>query len=116
MKKEIQGFNGKYVVDENGGIFSLHRQKYLAPYKNKDGYAVVGLWDKGKSVRKRVHQLVAGAFLVKGLAHTEINHKNGVKLDNRVENLEWCTHKENMVHASKLRNYAARGDKHGLSI
>lgn len=64
------------------------------------GYSRVDLYsDDGKPHTKKVHRLVAEAFLDCDPDRDQINHKNGIKTDNRVENIEWCTRSENTRHA-----------------
>lgn len=67
---------------------------------DRDGYERVRLKSKGKLLT--VHRIVCDAFLKNPKKLPSINHKNGVKTDNRVENLEWCTVQENNIHAFKL--------------
>lgn len=70
------------------------------------GYAYVAIQVGGKSVKKRVHRLVAEAFIPNPEGKDEVNHIDGNKLNNSVENLEWCTTSENLIHSYKtgLRN------------
>jgi hypothetical protein len=60
------------------------------------------LWSGNKGKHKRVHRLVAAAFCNKRDGCDEVNHKDGNKLNNRAENLEWCTKSENMLHAYRM--------------
>ncbi|WP_304576706.1 HNH endonuclease [Romboutsia ilealis] len=90
-----------YYINRIGDIYSLKTKKYLSPAIDKDGYKIVCLTTK-KSGRKnyKVHRLVALTFLIYRESHRNIvNHKNGIKTDNRVENLEWCTVQENSIHS-----------------
>lgn len=104
--RDVVGYEGQYMVSNLGRLKSISRrvntwngyktlpEKILIVKAQKNGYAkhtYLGL----------VHRLVARAFIPCSDYNLVINHKNGIKTDNRVENLEWCTHKENAEHAIK---------------
>ena len=95
----LQGFYDCYAVSNMGNVKNLRTGKVLNPSIRPDGYKSVLLSRDGRKMSIRVHQLVAQYFLEKEDGKTDINHKNGIKHDNRAENLEWCTKKENMQHA-----------------
>ncbi|MBR3312826.1 MAG: NUMOD4 motif-containing HNH endonuclease [Atopobiaceae bacterium] len=107
MNKErwrwIPGYEGLYMVSDKGRVFST--PKITAPgsvLKQKTtvyGYKTVQLSRDGEVKDCRVHRLVALAFLKRRQDQNEVNHKNGNKADNSVENLEWCTQSENALHA-----------------
>lgn len=122
--KDIQGFEGLYAVTEEGKVWayprtwtrkhgrpSSHKGMWMKLTKLQVGYSLVGLVDKDRvSHKKYVHYLVAETFLPKRL---QVNHKNGIKTDNRVENLEWCTPSENSLHARQvLKIGVPKGEKH----
>ena len=87
-----------YNIDKNGNVYSFKSKRYLKLSIDSKGYKVLKRHNK-KDVR--VHRLVAEIYLPKIDNKNEINHINGNKQDNRVENLEWVTHKENCIHAYK---------------
>lgn len=95
MKK----YNENYAVDELGNIYSLKRNKKLTPKRNWDGYLRVQIWEHNKCSFVSIHRIVAKVFIPNPENKPFVNHKNGKKDDNRVENLEWCTQKENIKHA-----------------
>ncbi len=103
--KDIYGYEGAYKVSNLGRIQSLLRKntkgKILNPAKNNRGYLRLGLCFKGKIRYDSVHRLVAEAFIPNPKNLPEVNHIDGNKLNNRVENLEWVTKGENQIHAYK---------------
>lgn len=90
---------GSYIkANKSGGVrFAEGHNKKLTLMTI--GYYMVSLWINGVEEKHYVHSLVANEFLDKVGGKTYVNHKNGIKTDNSVENLEWCTQKENVVHA-----------------
>jgi DNA invertase Pin-like site-specific DNA recombinase len=125
--KDILNYESYYQISNLGRVRSLDRyvKHYLAgkqrikgkifkPQLNQRGYLRVCLSKDNIGKTIEIHRLVAETFIPNPNNHPEVNHKNGVKTDNYVENLEWCTHKDNMRHAHKnglIDN--ARGEKHG---
>lgn len=109
--KDIKGFEGLYQVSDLGNIKSLgngsstdSRTKQVRILKlqlKKTGYLQVKLCKEGRSFYKRPHRLVSEAFIYNPENKKEVNHINGIKNDNRVENLEWCTSSENQIHSFK---------------
>jgi hypothetical protein len=88
-----------YSVSTFGRVYSKKRKIFLKYGLDKNNYLIVHLYTKGKSSIKRIHRLVANAFIFNSLNKPQVNHKDGVKANNNVNNLEWATNKENHIHA-----------------
>ena len=107
--KDIDGYNGKYQISNEGNVRSFSKWSNGRILKggktngNPHPYRFIALVGSGRNdiKHKYIHRLVAEAFVSNPLNLPEVNHKNGNTLDNRVENLEWCTHYQNMRHASE---------------
>jgi len=97
--KDIQGYEGLYQVSNLGGVKNIKYGRLKKILINSNGYYIASLYKNNKLKQKRVHQLIAIAFIPNPNNYKEINHKNGIKLDNRIENLEWVSRLENVNHA-----------------
>jgi len=122
--KDIKGYVGYYQVSNLGRILSLQRkystikfcvESILKLRKDKYGYLRCNLCRKSKRTYKCTHRLVAEAFIPNSDNKLQVNHKNGIKTDNRVENLEWCTAKENVYHRDNVLGKHNRGENHNLA-
>lgn len=97
MTKDI----GRYTVYSDGRIYSNINNIFLKQCDNSKGYLKVHLNLDGKAKQCKVHRIIAEAFIDNPLNKPMVNHINGIKDDNRAENLEWVTNKENAIHAAK---------------
>jgi len=100
--KDISGYDGKYRISNYGRVKSLkYRNDKLLSIGICNGYEIIGLWKNNKVKTIAVHRLVATAFIHKPITckKLEINHKNGIKSDNYIDNLEWVTRSENIKHS-----------------
>ena len=96
--KDIEGFSN-YRVSNFGNVWSKKNNIILKPYKTNRGYLTVGFWLDGKKKRLSIHRLVAQAFLTNPNNLPEVNHINGCKTDNNLNNLEWASGSANVSHA-----------------
>lgn len=103
--KDIEGYEGLYQISNYGNIVSLNynhtkkRKELICEINN--GYCKIGLCKNNKTKRYMVHRLVAKAFIDNPYNKNQVNHIDGNKQNNRVDNLEWVTPKENTEHSIK---------------
>lgn len=116
--KDIKGYERKYQISNYGRVKSLERltnagiknnritkrkEKILKPLKVTKGYYSIRLYDENKQGKTlKIHRLVAEAFIPNTDKKEQVNHIDGNKANNRVDNLEWCNCKENMEHSYKI--------------
>ena len=118
--KDIEGFEGLYQISNYGRVKSLERERHfgnrirliperiLTPDKKKSGYLFYHLYLGGRKQKDfHAHRLVAQAFIPNPLWKKDVNHKDGNKSNNYVENLEWATRSENILHSYHVLNRKA---------
>lgn len=106
--KPVVGYEGLYEVSNIGRVRSINfrnsgKAKVMSPSFNTWGYLIVDLRKNNKRHSYTVHRLVALAFIPNPDNLPEINHKNEIKYDNTVENLEWCTRKYNINYGTGIK-------------
>jgi hypothetical protein len=96
--EKIKDFEN-YLISKDGDIYSNYTNKKLKCSSDKNGYLKIRLVNKSGRKTMFLHRLLAIQFIPNPLNKPFINHIDGNKYNNRLYNLEWCTHKENMKHA-----------------
>ncbi|GBD73862.1 NUMOD4 domain-containing protein [Tetragenococcus halophilus] len=121
--KDIKGFEGMYQISSRGRVESLERivmikgfpaklkGRELHLFNRKDGYLTASLHNNGKEKRPAVHRLVAEAFIPNKENKAEVNHIDGNKQNNHVENLEWISREDNIKHGYKI-GLIPTGERH----
>ena len=99
----IEGFDN-YLIYPDGTVFSIKREMFLKPYKNKIGYYVVRLYKNGKGYMKTIHRLMGLTFIPNPNGKPQIDHIDRDKTNNNVENLRWATISENQQNTSHQCN------------
>lgn len=110
--KDVVGYEGIYKISSLGRVKRVGKYKnqvkewesnrILQPATKSRGYMYVHLSKNGKASPKHIHRLVAEAFLPNPEKKPTVNHKNGNKADNSLENLEWATYTENNIHSIRV--------------
>ena len=103
--RDVLGFEELYQVSNLGNVRTVKRGEatVMSQKEHWNGYLSVHLRNKGVERRASVHRLVAEAFIPNPDGLRDVNHKNGIKTDNRVENLEWLSHSDNIKHAYQMK-------------
>ena len=100
MWKDIDGYEGLYQISDTGEVMNVRTNRIMRAAKQSRGYLNVVLSKNGEKETFLIHRLVAEAFIPNPENKPEVNHKSENKQDNRVENLEWIWHKDNINYGT----------------
>lgn len=106
--KDIKGYEGLYAITSCGKVWSYRNNRFLCPIYNEQGYLLVDLCKDGEKKRTRIHRLVAEAYIPNPDNLPEVNHKDEVKSNNCVSNLEWCNTKYNSNYGTAKQRTAKK--------
>ena len=116
IAKDIKGYEDLYFATSNGQIWSCKTRSYLSQNKDKRGYLRVALRKDGIERTEKVHRLVLSAFVPQPKGKDQVNHIDGNKKNNNLNNLEWVTGKENMQHSFAMGLEKGRkGEEHNMA-
>lgn len=111
--RDVVGYEGYFKVTNLGSVKNIKTGNIMKPRINTRGYVSVSLCKQGKTRQWRLHRILCLAFKPNPLRKPWVNHKNGIKTDNRLRNLEWSTPSENAKHAYDTGlNPIRLGEKH----
>lgn len=115
--KDVIGYEGYYEVSNVGNVRRINAKNNRKLVNTKKGYLAIDLWKNGEMIVYKIHRLVAITFIPNTFNKYYVNHKDGNKHNNCVENLEWVTNLENIQHANKTGLYKnhAKGSKNGMA-
>lgn len=99
--KDIKNYEGLYAITEDGKVWGYKTQKFLKPRINKNGYFWVTLSKNNKMKNWRIHRLVAEAYIPNPNNYPHVNHLDEDKSNNTINNLQWCTAKQNLNHGTR---------------
>lgn len=112
--KPVVGYEGYYDVSNFWDVIGLKYYKIRKPWKNK-WYLRIDLWKNWECKNMTIHRLVAQAFIPNPQNKPDVNHKDGNRENNRVDNLEWVTKSENTLHAFRvLKRTILKWESHGM--
>lgn len=112
--EEIDIYDGEYTINANGELYSNKTKRYIKPWLLKNGYIQYNISFKNKRHYLLAHRLVAQAFIPNPENKPQVNHKDGNKQNNCVENLEWVTVSENEKHS--YRKLGKKIPNHGKHL
>lgn len=114
--KQINGYS-RYFIDTIGNIYDIKKKRYICQWVDNTGYKQCNLYsENGIKVYKRIHRLVAETYIPNAKNLPQVNHKDGNKLNNNVNNLEWTTNSENTIHGYRNNLYHSKKRSHSVNV
>lgn len=122
--RDVVGYENKFMVSNMGRVKMLERkvlanksiktikEHILNQYVTEKGYLCVHLWSNNTKKQEFVHKLVLSSFYREKYNDEECNHKNEIRSDNKLYNLEWITHKENLNYGNRTRKHSESMKNH----
>lgn len=120
--KDVPGYEGLYMVSSYGNVISVAGGNGRQPFKplrmnkNNAGYYQVSLVKDSKAANVQIHRIVAIAFIPNPEHKEQVNHNDGNKLNNSVDNLEWVTRSENALHCYRVLGFKRQGKERPVKI
>ena len=103
--KDIRNYENMYAITDDGRVWSYKTNKFLTPWLNR-GYLQVSLCNNGIKKKFSIHRLVAEAYIPNPDNKPQVDHKDGDRTNNTVENLEWATAEENDNYGNRNKSIA----------
>ena len=108
--EQIENYEGLYEIHLNGpdnqpAVWSVRSNKYLKPCADRDGYHYVNLCNDNVQKHHRIHRLVAMNFINNPNDHTQVDHIDGNRQNNQIQNLRWVTHQQNHFNRTTAKGY-----------
>ena len=114
--RDIKGYEGIYQVSNMGNVKNIKFNRIIKPFTQGAGYLRVDLSKENTRIRSLVHRLVAKTFIPNPENKPEVNHIDEDKTNNRIDNLEWCTRKENLNHGTRSERFSKSKSKPIIAI
>lgn len=106
--RPVRDYEDLYEVSNDGRVRNIQTKRELSMHDNGYGYMTVLFSRKGRYFHKKIHRLVAEAFIPNSCGHRYVNHIDENKSNNKVNNLEWCTASHNVNHGTRNRRVAQK--------
>lgn len=108
--KTIENLNEEYQISNFGNVRHIKQNgiKILKSHKDKSGYLIINIYANNKNHSLKIHRLVANAFVPNPNSKEQVNHIDFNRINNRADNLEWCTLQENIQHSKRHGKYFNR--------